>query len=148
ITTQTLAMLLAFVLAAVTLSGRVQIWHIFVLSALLGVINAFDIPARQAFVADIVGREDMINAIALNSSMFNGARIIGPAIAGLLVASIGEGWCFFANGVSYVAVIAGLLMMSLANWERKKSSRSATAEIIEGFQFVARTGTVRGLMLL
>ncbi len=76
---------------------RVQIWHVFVLAALLGVVNAFDIPARQAFLVDMVGREDLMNAIALNSSMFNGARIIGPAVAGILVAAIGEGWCFFAN---------------------------------------------------
>ncbi len=77
----------------------------------LGVVNAFDIPARQAFLVDMVGKEDLMNAIALNSSMFNGARIIGPAIAGILVAKIGEGWCFFSNSVSYIAVIAGLLMM-------------------------------------
>ena len=74
-------------------------------------VNAFDIPARQAFLVEMVGREDLINAIALNSSMFNGARIVGPAIAGILVAAIGEGWCFFLNGVSYLAVIAGLLLM-------------------------------------
>ncbi len=74
-----------------------QVWHIFVLAALLGVVNAFDIPARQSFIVDMVGKEDLINAIALNSSMFNGARVVGPAIAGLLVASIGEGWCFFAE---------------------------------------------------
>ena len=85
-----------------------------VLATLLGVVIAFDIPARQSFLMDMVGREDLFNAIALNSSMFNGARIIGPAVAGLLVAWIGEGWCFFANGVSYVAVIAGLLMMRLS----------------------------------
>ena len=72
-------------------------WHIFVLAALLGVVNAFDIPARQSFLVDMVGKEDLMNAIALNSSMFNGARIIGPAIAGILVARIGEGWCFLAN---------------------------------------------------
>ena len=92
-----------------------------VLAALLGVVNAFDIPARQAFLIDMVGREDLMNAIALNSSMFNGARVIGPAIAGILVASIGEGWCFFANAVSYIAVIAGLLLMQHqhpADWRR------------------------------
>ena len=86
-----------------------QVWQVFVLAACLGIVNAFDIPARQAFVVEMVGKEDLINAIALNSSMFNGARIIGPAMAGVLVAAIGEGWCFFANGVSYLAVIAGLL---------------------------------------
>ena len=83
------------------------------LASLLGVVNAFDIPARQSFLIEMVGREDLMNAIALNSSMFNGARVIGPAIAGLLVAWIGEGWCFFANAVSYIAVIAGLLLMKI-----------------------------------
>ena len=109
IATQTASMLLALTLAALTLTGIVRIWHIFVLSALLGVVNAFDIPARQAFLVEMVGREDLINAIALNSSMFNASRVIGPAVAGILVASIGEGWCFFANGASYIAVIVGLL---------------------------------------
>ena len=111
IATQTASMLLAFALAALTLTDTVQVWHIFVLAALLGVVNAFDIPARQAFIVEMVGKADLMNAIALNSSMFNASRVIGPAIAGILVAAIGEGWCFFANGVSYIAVIAGLLLM-------------------------------------
>ena len=87
-------MLLALVLAALTLTGHVQVWHVFMLASLLGVVNAFDIPTRQAFAVDMVGREDLINAIALNSSMINGARMVGPAVAGVLVASVGEGWCF------------------------------------------------------
>ncbi|HKB70433.1 MAG TPA: MFS transporter, partial [Thermoanaerobaculia bacterium] len=111
--TQSAAMALALVYAALTLSHRIQIWQIFVLAALLGVVNGFDIPTRQAFVVDMVGKEDLMNAIALNSSMFNGARIVGPAVAGILVASVGEGWCFFINGVSYVAVITGLLMIAI-----------------------------------
>jgi MFS family permease len=148
IATQTLAMLLAFVLAALTLSARVQTWHIFALAALLGVANAFDIPARQAFVVDMVGREDLINAIALNSSMVNGARIIGPAVAGILVAAIGEGWCFFANAVSYLAVIAGLLMMKVTKPRAVPRPGSALAHIVEGFRFVAGTGPVRALLLL
>ncbi len=113
IATQTVSMLLAFILAGLTLTDLVRVWHIFVLAALLGVVNAFDIPARQAFIVDMVGKEDLINAIALNSSMFNGARVVGPAIAGLLVASIGEGWCFFGNAISYIAVIIGLLLMRM-----------------------------------
>src|SRR5215208_4351291 len=107
VATQTLSMLLAFVLAGLTLAGDVAVWHVFVIAALVGIVNAFDIPARQAFIADMVGRTDLVNAIALNSSMFNGARIVGPAVAGALVASIGEGWCFFLNALSYVAVIGG-----------------------------------------
>ncbi|HMK29990.1 MAG TPA: MFS transporter, partial [Terriglobales bacterium] len=104
IATQTSSMVLALILAALTLSQRVQIWHIFVLAALLGVVSAFDIPARQAFMVEMVGKEDLLNAIALNSSMFNASRVVGPAVAGILVARIGEGWCFFANAVSYIAV--------------------------------------------
>src|SRR6201993_4361785 len=117
IATQTAAMVLAGILAWLTLSGRVQVWHIFVLAASLGVVNAFDIPGRQAFLVDMVGKEDLMNAIALNSSMFNGARVVGPAVAGVLVARLGEGWCFFANGVSYIAVIAGLIMMKVRHYD-------------------------------
>ena len=84
------------------------------LAALFGVVNAFDIPGRQSFLVDMVGKEDLMNAIALNSSMFNGARIIGPAIAGILVAKIGEGWCFAVNAISYIAVIIGLLYDAVA----------------------------------
>src|SRR5207302_6648908 len=91
---QTSAMLLAFPLAALTLLNRIQVWHVMVLAVLLGVVNAFDVPVRQSFLAEMVGRDDLINAIALNSSMTNGARVIGPAIAGILVAVVGEGWCF------------------------------------------------------
>ncbi|HKD92385.1 MAG TPA: MFS transporter, partial [Terriglobales bacterium] len=93
IATQTASMLLAGTLAGLTLSGVVQVWHLYVLAVSLGVVNAFDIPARQAFIVEMVTKEDLMNAIALNSSMFNGARVVGPAIAGILVASIGEGWC-------------------------------------------------------
>jgi MFS family permease len=95
-----------------------------------------------------VDREDLINAIALNSSMFNGARIVGPAVAGLLVATIGEGWCFFANAVSYIAVIASLLLMSLKRRDRPNTGRSPWANIVEGFRFVATTAPVRALLLL
>ena len=111
IATQIASMILACILAGLTLTQARHREQVIMLAALMGVVNAFDIPARQSFLVEMVGREDLMNAIALNSSMFNGARIIGPAIAGILVASIGEGWCFFANSVSYIAVIAGLLLM-------------------------------------
>jgi MFS family permease len=146
--TQTTAMLLAFLLAILTLMGHIQIWHIFLLSALLGVTNAFDIPARQAFVVDMVGKSDLMNAIALNSSMFNGARIIGPAVAGTLVGAIGEGWCFFANGVSYIAVIACLLLMKLGPRVQAMRPGSAIERIVEGFRFSGSTAPVRALLLL
>jgi len=146
--TQVCSMVLAGIYAALTLSGRIRIWEIFVLAALLGVVNAFDIPGRQAFLMDMVGREDLMNAIALNSSMFNGARIIGPAIAGILVAKIGEGWCFFANSVSYIAVIAGLLMMQISRAAPRAAAASPIAHIMEGFRFVRRTAPIRVILLL
>ena len=146
--TQAASMLLAGALAALTLSGVVREWHVFTMAALLGVVNAFDIPARQAFVADMVSRADLVNAIALNSSMFNGARIVGPAVAGVLVAAVGEGWCFFANSVSYVAVLSGLLLMRVERAARPRLEGTAFERVRAGFSFVARTGPVRALMLL
>ncbi|HWW15546.1 MAG TPA: MFS transporter [Candidatus Dormibacteraeota bacterium] len=147
ISTQVAAMLLAFILAVLTLLHKVQVWHVFVLASLLGVVNAFDIPGRQSFLVDMVGKEDLMNAIALNSSMFNGARVIGPAIAGILVAKIGEGWCFFANAVSYIAVIIGLLMMRVHSPVRA-SQASPFEHLMEGFHFVNRTAPIRALLLL
>ena len=148
ITTQTSAMILAFILAGLTLTGVVRVWQVIVLAALLGAVNAFDIPARQAFLVDMVGKEDLMNAIALNSSMFNGARVIGPAIAGVLVAWIGEGWCFFANAVSYIAVIVGLLLMRLARARLAEGKASPFEHIAEGFRFARRTGPIWALLLL
>ena len=145
--TQVAAMLLAFILAALTLSGKVQVWHVFVLASSLGVVNAFDIPGRQSFLVDMVGKDDLMNAIALNSSMFNGARVIGPAIAGILVAKIGEGWCFFANAVSYIAVIVGLLLMKVQSM-RRASNASPLEHMMEGFRFVNHTAPIRALLLL
>ncbi len=146
--TQVASMLLAFVLAALTLSHKVQVWHVFVLAALLGVVNAFDIPGRQSFLVDMVGKEDLMNAIALNSSMFNGARVVGPAVAGVLVARLGEGWCFFVNAVSYIAVIAGLLLMKVHAPARVSAKTSPWEHMVEGFQFVNRTAPIRALMIL
>jgi MFS family permease len=147
ICTQSSMMLLTFMLAWLTLSHRVHIWQVVMLAALTGVVNAIDLPARQAFVVDMVSRADLVNAIALNSSMFNGARVIGPALAGIVVAAIGEGWCFFANGVSFIAVIAGLAMMKIDR-PRLAIEGSPLENIIEGFKFVAQSGPVRALMLL
>lgn len=145
--TQTASMILAFVLAALTLLHIVTVWQVFVLASLLGFVNAFDIPARQAFIVEMVGKDDLMNAIALNSSMFNGARIVGPAVAGVLVASIGEGWCFFANAVSYIAVIAGLLLMKVTSRERAQHP-SALSAIKEGFEWVFSTKPIFALLLL
>lgn len=146
--TQVASMILAFILAALTLFRVVQVWEIVVLAALLGVVNAFDVPARQSFLIEMVVREDLMNAIALNSSMFNGARVIGPAIAGILVARIGEGWCFFANAVSYIAVIIGLLMMKLGPLRTASKDSSPFEHIAEGFRFVRRTRPILALVLL
>lgn len=148
IATQTSAMLLAFVLAALTLTGTVRVWHIFVLSSLLGAVNAFDIPARQSFIVEMVGKPDLMNAIALNSSMFNASRVVGPAIAGILVASIGEGWCFFANAVSYIAVIAGLFLMRVPRREVAGHHGSPLANVVEGFGWVVRNRAVHALLML
>src|SRR5207244_9386619 len=145
---QTAAMLLAFPLATLTLLNRIQVWHIVVLAVLLGFVNAFDIPVRQSFVAEMVGREDLVNAIALNSSMMNGARIIGPAIAGIVVAAVGEGWCFLINGLSYLAVIVGLLFITAGNQPPQEERGSYMEAILEGFRFVLRTRPVRTLLIM
>src|SRR5260370_16970848 len=105
-------MVLRFVLAALTLTGRVAVWHVFTVAALMGVVNAFDFPVRQAFVAELVPREDLISAVTLNSSMINSARTIGPGIGGLLVAGVGEGWCFLGNAFSFVAAFILLLIFT------------------------------------
>jgi len=148
ITTQFASMIIAGFLAGLTLSKHVTVEQVIILAALMGVVNAFDIPARQSFLVEMVGREDLMNAIALNSSMFNAARIIGPSIAGILVASFGEGWCFFANSVSYIAVIAGLLLMKVPPRPRAAESVSPFEHIAEGFRFVRHAGPIRALLLL
>jgi MFS family permease len=148
ICTQAASMILAFALATLTLMHIVKVWEVIVLAALLGVVNAFDVPARQSFLIEMVSRDDLMNAIALNSSMFNGARVIGPAIAGITVAKIGEGWCFFANAVSYIAVIAGLLYMKLEPWKRRAQQSSPYEHIKEGFYFVQHTAPILALVML
>jgi len=148
IATQASSMVLAGILAVLTLTRRVTVWEVVVLAALMGAVNAFDIPARQAFLVDMVGREDLMNGIALNSSMFNGARVIGPSIAGILVASIGEGWCFAANSISYIAVIIGLLLMHVNRAPVETMRVSPFEHIVEGFRFVWNTGPIRALLLL
>ncbi|MGH9566907.1 MAG: MFS transporter, partial [Candidatus Angelobacter sp.] len=147
VATQSCMMVLAFALAGLTLTHRIKVWELMVLAALLGVVNAFDIPARQAFIVDMVSRDDLVNAIALNSSMFNGARVVGPAVAGIVVAAIGEGWCFFANAVSFIAVITGLLLMRMQR-PRLTIEGSPLENIIEGFKFVIKNRPIHALMIL
>lgn len=148
ILTQAGLMLLAFVLAALTFTGAVKEWHIILLAALLGVINAFDAPARQAFVPDMVGKEDLPNAIALNSIMFNSARVLGPAFAGMLLAIIGPAWCFTLNGISFLAVILGLWLMKLPPHRAKHNPASPWRQLVEGWQYTARSREMSALILL
>jgi MFS family permease len=145
--TQSASMILALILAALTLSGLIRPWHLLILATLLGLVNAIDVPTRQSYMVEMVGKDDLINAIALNSSMFNSARIIGPAIAGVLVAAIGEGWCFFANALSYIAVITGLLFIHTAKPEKARSG-TVLAGIVEGFRFVWSARSMRAALLL
>jgi MFS family permease len=148
IATQGSMMILALALATLTLAGVVQVWQIFTLATMLGLANAFDIPARQAFVAELVPRDDLVNAIGLNSSMVNGARAVGPAVAGLVVAAVGEGYCFLLNGLSYVAVLIALLRMHVDPPRRAAAAISAWASVVEGFAFAWHTTPIRALLLL
>src|SRR2546426_11873848 len=128
--TQVLQMVEALALALLVWTKSIATWQVMVLALGFGVVNAFDIPGRQAFIVELVGKDDLMNAIALNSSMFNAARIAGPAVAGVLIGAAGVGMCFFLNGVSYVAVIASLLAMRLAPF----APRPAAAPAWEGFR--------------
>jgi len=152
IATQTVSMVLAFVLSALTLTGRIQGWHgawvVVAIAFMLGIVNAFDVPIRQAFLVQMVGKEDLPNAIALNSSIFNGARVVGPAIAGFAIAWLGEGWCFSLNGVSFVAVIVALLMMRIAKTEIKPSDESPLSSLVQGFRFAMGDVPIRSTLLL
>jgi len=146
--TQTAAMVLAFLLAALTLAQVIQVWHLITIAFLVGIVNAFDVPIRQAFLVQMVGKEDLPNAIALNSSIFNGARVVGPAIAGLAIVWIHEGWCFFLNGVSFLAVIGALLAMRIPKTEPKRTDESPFRTFIEGFRFAMSDRPVRAALLL
>ncbi|WP_437336042.1 MFS transporter [Sorangium sp. So ce394] len=148
--TQVLAMVQSALLAAFALTGTITVWHVLVLAAFQGVINAFDTPARQAFVVQMVeAREDLSNAIALNSSMVNGARLLGPSIAGVLIAAVGEGWCFAIDSISYLAVIASLLAMRIARPERRAAKRGdVLADLREGFRYVSSFAPIRAILLL
>lgn len=146
--TQTVSMILAFILAALTLTHVIQVWHLILIAFFVGVVNAFDVPIRQAFLVQMVGKEDLPNAIALNSSIFNGARVVGPAIAGFAIAWIHEGWCFFLNGVSFLAVIGALLAMRIAKTESKPSADSPFQNFIQGFRFAMGDSPIRAVLLL
>jgi MFS family permease len=158
--TQTASMILAFLLAALTLSGAIHdargAWVVIVIAFLVGIVNAFDVPIRQAFLVQMVGKEDLPNAIALNSSIFNGARVFGPGIAGVTIAWFdahhvrsSEGWCFLLNGVSFVAVIAALLAMRIPRTETKRDEGiSPLQNFAQGFRFAMSDLPVRSVLLL
>jgi MFS family permease len=146
--TQIFSMIFDSALAVLTLAHVVTKWHVLVLAILMGIVSAFDIPARQSFLVDMVGKEDLMNAIALNSSMFNGARIIGPSIAAILIAKVGEGWCFAINGVSYIAVLAGLFMMHVTRPMALAKFASPLTHLTEGFNFARHTTPIRAILML
>src|SRR5579883_708731 len=145
VVTQTLSMLQAFMLAALTLSGRVQVWHVLALSALLGIINAFDMPGRQALVIHMTNKEDLLPAISLNSAVFNTARVLGPGVAGVLLAAVGEGVCFLLNGLSFLAVIGSLLMMRMPVVERKPAA-PPMRHLVDGFRYTWHHQAVRRIL--
>ncbi len=147
--TQILSMIQALILAILVLTGTVLVWQIIVLTVLLGLINAFDVPARQSFVVDMIGRkEDLGNAIALNSSMVNGARLVGPSLAGILIAVVGEGLCFLANAASFLAVIVSLLAMKGIPKKPKVVHAHFLRGLKEGFSYAFGFAPIRSLLLL
>lgn len=144
--TQASMLVLAFFLAGLTLLGAVRPWHIAVLAFLLGVANAFDAPARHSFIPEMVGRDDLTNAIALNSTIFNSATMVGPAVAGIIYALAGPAWCFLINGLSFGAVIAALLFMRLERLYRAAPTSSPLQDLKEGFRYVLQHRVIRSLI--
>jgi len=146
--TQSGAAVQSLALAALTLTHSINLWEIIGLTAMQGLINAFDMPGRQSFLVQMVDdREDLSNAIAINSSMANGARLIGPAIAGVVIAAVGEGWCFLIDGISYLAVIASLLMMHIRPTEYRRSAASMLEQMHEGWNYVRNFRPIRTILL-
>lgn len=146
--TQSAMMVFAFTFAGLVLSRHITTWEILVIAGLRGLAMAFDMPARQSFMVEMTSREDLMNAISLNSSMVNCARVIGPSVAGLLMVRIGIGWCFFVDGVSYLAVIAGLGMMRLPKFVKPERRGSAREHALEGFSYVWAHRRMRMLLIL
>jgi MFS family permease len=141
-------MVLAFIQAALVFTGLVQPWHILVLAVLLGIATAFDAPARQSFVVEMVDREDLTNAIALNSTMFNMATVVGPAVAGLTYAWLGPAWCFTINGISFIAVILSLAWMKLSHQSVQPAEGRAFSLLKEGLEYTRNNATIMGILFL
>jgi MFS family permease len=149
IATQVLALCQSFALAALAIPGVITIWEILALQAFQGVINAFDTPARQSFLIEMVeDRADLSNAIALNSSMVNAARLVGPSIAGVLIAWVGEGWCFFADGVTYIAIVGSLFAMRVKPHERRPTQKKVLHDLADGFRYAFGFVPIRAVLLL
>ena len=147
--TQAAAAVQSLALATLTLAHVITLWQIIGLTALQGLINAFDMPGRQSFLVKMVeDRNDLSNAIAINSSMANGARLIGPAIAGLVIGAVGEGWCFLLDGVSYFAVIASLLLMRISSSDIRRNAASMSEQLREGWDYVSTFRPIRTILLL
>ena len=146
--TQTGAMILAFVLAFLTYTGLVRVWHVMILALCLGMVNAFDMTTRQTFVKEMVGKDDLLNAIALNSFMFNAARILGPAAAGILISLAGEAGCFFFNGLSFLAVISGLLLMRMQDLVFSDSNHTFLTSFKQGVSYVRGNKRVLALVIM
>ena len=144
--TQSSMLILAFILATLTFTNTIQWWHILILTFLLGISNAFDAPARQAFVLEMVEREDLTNAIALNSTMFNSAVVLGPAFGGLIYAWVGPGWCFTINGISFIAVIIALLLMRLKPFAPVRRNGSTLSDVKEGLNYVLNHSDLKMLI--
>lgn len=148
IVTQITMMIFAFILAFLTFAHFVQPWHIILLTFLLGVTNAFDAPARQAFVNELVEKEELVNAIALNSTMFHTAAAIGPAVAGITYAILGPAWCFTINGISFLAVIYNLFRMNLLNYNKKEVNKSTIREFYDGMKYLKNQKLLLLIMLI
>ncbi|MBB5352387.1 MFS family permease [Haloferula luteola] len=146
--TQIASMMLALLLALLVWRGVIQVWQVAAIGFLLGTVNAFDVPARQSFVVELVGRKDLDNGIALNSSMFNLARVIGPAVAGLLIGIVGMAGCFLLNGLSYLAVIAGYGMLRLPKFEKRADHPPVFRALREAGSYILGNGPLRGIMML
>jgi MFS family permease len=147
--TQVLSMLESFALAALALSGNIAIWQIIVLTMFQGAVNAFDMPARQAFLVEMIeDRADLANAIALNSTMVNGARLVGPSIAGIIISIAGEGYCFLIDGISYLAVIASLFLMRIRPSGARRPQHNVISELREGWSYVMNFAPIRSILTL
>ena len=149
LTTQIASMVQAVLLAALILTGHVEVWQMLALSVMLGIINAFDVPARQALVYEMIeDKKDLPNALALNSSMVNLSRLIGPAIAGIVLEKFGEGACFAINAFSFIAVIGSLLLLRLPKGRSKRESKNVFIELKEGLAYINRTPAIRHVLIL